>query len=552
MGQEEIKSNMDMGETSSGGSKYVDCPEAIGLEPVASSVTPSGLQRKLQARHIQMIAIGSNIGTGLFIGSGKALHTGGPLSLVLAFFLIAISLTIMMQCLGEMAVVIPVSGSFTRYATRFYDPALGFAMGWQYWLAWIAVFGAESSAFVLLINFWDMNPALTPLWISIFLVINLMIHLAPVRVFGEVEFFVSALKVVAVVTFIIVVWAIMGGAGPTGHKHGGEFWRLEGLDHGIHNGFKGLAAVFVTAAFAVGGTEMVGVVAGEAQHPRHNLPRAIRTLMWRIFIFYIVSMLFLTFVVPYNEPGLIGTTNANSSPFVLAIKDAGIQVLPHIFNAVVMVCVCSVGSTSIYISSRTLQAMSEDGFAWSFFGRVDRRGRPYVALIFSGAMATVLAYLNCSSTGAIVFSWFSAISGMAFFIAWLVIIASNWRFRAALKAQNDDTLDRRFAFKQILFPWLSIFAFVAISFMVVCQFIVSVWPIGAEPSASNFFSNFIGVPIFLIMWAGYKILYRTKWKKLTEVDLQTGRREEDPTEIDILEVHAAMTTKEKIMSYFHF
>ena len=149
---------------------------------------------------------------------------------------------------------------------------------------------------------------------------------------------------------------------------------------------------------------MVGVVAGEAQHPRHNLPRAIRTLMWRIFIFYIVSMLFLTFVVPYDLPGLVG--GSNSSPFVLAIKDAGIEVLPHILNAVVMVCVCSVGSTSIYISSRTLKAMAEDGFAWQILGKTDRRGRPYVALIFTGIVAAVLAYLNCSSTGAVVFSWY--------------------------------------------------------------------------------------------------------------------------------------------------
>lgn len=211
---------------------------------------------------------------------------------------------------------------------------------------------------------------------------------------------------------------------------------------------------------------MVGVVAGEAEHPRYNLPRAIKTLMWRIFIFYVVSMLFLTFVVPYNQQGLIGTKNANSSPFVLAIKDAGIRILPDILNAVVMICVCSVGSTSIYISSRTLKAMSEDGFVFKFFGKTDKKGRPWVALLFTGSIAIVLAYLNCSSTGAVVFGWFSSISGMAFFLAWLVIIACNWRFRAALKAQGDDTLDRRFAYKARLWPWLSIFAFVAILFMV--------------------------------------------------------------------------------------
>ena len=128
--------------------------------------------------------------------------------------------------------------------------------------------------------------------------------------------------------------------------------------------------------------------------------------MWRIVIFYIVSMIFLSFVVPYTSDDLIGGSNANSSPFVIAIRDAGIQILPDILNAVVVLCVCSVGSTSIYISSRTLQAIAEDGFAFRIFARTDRQGRPWTALLFTGAVAVVLAYLNCSSTGAEVFGWY--------------------------------------------------------------------------------------------------------------------------------------------------
>ncbi|KAI9798903.1 MAG: hypothetical protein M1833_004406 [Piccolia ochrophora] len=547
----ESKAQYDL-DVASGSEKYAVSHDDAAIEKGGSTVTPAGLQRKLKARHIQMIAIGSNIGTGLFIGSGKALHTGGPLALVMAFVLIAISLTIMMQCLGEMAVLIPVSGSFTRYSTRFYDPALGFAMGWQYWMAWVAVFGTEAAAFLLLIKFWSDRDDLVPMWITVFVIINLIIHFCPVRIFGEVEFVVSSLKVVSVVAFIIVTWAIMGGAGPKGRKHGAEYWQLPGLEGGLANGFKGLGAVFVTAAFACGGTEMVGVVAGEAQYPRYNLPRAIRTLMWRIFIFYVVSMLFLTFVVRYDNPNLVGGKDANSSPFVISIQDAGIEVLPHILNAVVIICVCSVGSTSIFIASRTLKSMAEDGFAFKFFATTDAKGRPYWALLFTGIIGTILSYLNCSSGGAKVFGWFSAISGMAFFIAWMVIIACNWRFRAALKAQNDDALERRFAFKASWHPYPSIFAFVAIFFMVVCQFIVSVWPIKEKSSAATFFANFIGMPIFLVMWVGYKLVYRTRWQKLTEVDLHTGRREDDPAEIELLEKYEAMSRGKRAISYLHF
>ncbi|RDW72192.1 hypothetical protein BP5796_08226 [Coleophoma crateriformis] len=350
--------------------------EETGQAPAADM-----LHRKLKARHIQMIAIGGNIGTGLFIGSGKALHTGGPLALVVGFFMVSVSLTMMMQCLGEMSVIFPIP--FTRYASRFIDPALGFAVGWQYWLCWVSIFGAESSAFVILINYWNNDPHLTPLWISIFIVLNIAIHLAPVRVFGEVEFIVSSLKVVTVCVFIIIVWCIMGGAGPTGHRHGAEYWHLPGLDHGLNNGFRGLASVFVTAAFAAGGTETVGVVAGEAQNPRYNIPRAVCTLMWRVFIFYVVSMLFLTFVVRYDADTLVGGSNANSSPFVLAVRQAGILTIPDLLNAIIMVCVVSVGSTSIYTSSRTLKGLADEGFAFPCFKKTDQHGRPCIALVFS-------------------------------------------------------------------------------------------------------------------------------------------------------------------------
>jgi amino acid transporter len=246
---------------------------------------------------------------------------------------------------------------------------------------------------------------------------TILMHVCPVRIFGEVEFVVSTIKVIAVVLFICVMGAIIGGAGAKGHRHTGEMWKLDGLDAvGLHNGFRGLASVFVLAAFAAGGIEMVGVMAGEIQHPKWTLPRAIKTLMWRIATFYILSMALLTFVVPYNAPGLIGSKDANASPFVIAVKMAGIKILPDVLNAVLVVSVCSVGSTSVYISSRTLKAMAEDGFAPSFCARTDKHGRPWVALLGTGAAAIVLAYLNVSSTGAVVFGWFSAISGMAFFL----------------------------------------------------------------------------------------------------------------------------------------
>ncbi|KAH7063697.1 AAT family amino acid transporter, partial [Macrophomina phaseolina] len=486
---------------------------SVAVGQVEGNQGDHGVQRKLKARHIQMIAIGSNIGAGLFIGSGKGLHNGGPLSLIIGFVCLSFVLTIMMQCLAEMAVVLPVSGSFTRYASRFYDRSLGFAVGWQYWLCWIAVFGAESSALLLgrkcPHQLLERRHALDAAVITIFVVINLCIHFAPVRVFGEVEFVVSTLKILAVITFLVVIWVIMGGGGPDGRVHGAEYWHRPGLENGIANGFYGFAAVFVTAAFATGGTEMVGVVVGEAQHPRHNLPRAVRMLMWRICVFY-------------QRPRVR-----------LRARDrggGGIGALPDLLNAVVMACVVSMGSTAVYISSRVLRGLAEEGFAPAVLARTDRLGRPYMALAASGAVGVVLAYMNCSSTGAVVFGWFSSVSGLTFFFAWLTIIGCNWRFHAAAKAQGDGIMDQRYQFRATCWPWLSIVAFVMIVFMIICQFAVSVKPIGSPASAETIFANFLGGPTFFLFCAVHKAIYRTKTVPLKEIDLETERRDVDPEE----------------------
>lgn len=499
-----------------------------------------------------MIAIGSNIGTGLFIGSGAALARGGPLSLMLAFLLIGLSLFTMMQTLTEMAVLFPASHSFTQYATRFVDRGLGFALGWQYWLCWVSVFAAEATAANILVRYW-VETVPTAVWITVFIAVNLVIHLFSVRVFGEVEFLVSTLKVVSVVVFIGVTMVIMAGGGPDGRRHGGEYWVDPGA---VANGFAGLASVFVTAAFACGGAEMVGIVSGETRHPRYNLPRAVRTLMWRILIFYITSLLFITFVVPSDHPNLLrGGSDAAASPFVIAIKDAGITVLPDLLNAVVLVCVCSVGSVSIYISSRVLLALAGDGMAPVLFTRTDAQGRPRNALIFTTVIASGISYLNVSSTGARVFSWFTSLSGMAFFLAWLVIIVANFRFRAAMAAQGQGGwVGQSFAYTASWWPWAPGAAFVAISFMVGCQFYVSLYPVGGTggPNAEVFFGGFIGVPIFLVMWAGWRVVKGGGIIPLEEVDLVTGRREEDPEEIKMLEDYQRLPTWRKALSYVHF
>ena len=376
----------------------------------------SRLNRKLKGRHMQMIAIGGSIGTGLFIGSGSALATGGPLALILDFGIIGIMLFCVVHALGELAVVFPIAGSFSVYSTRFIDPAWGFAMGWNYAMQWLVVLPLELTAAGITVSYWNSNINVG-VFITIFLVALVFINLAGVRGYGEAEFAFSIIKVIAVVGFIILGIVINCGGGPQGSYLGATYWHNPGA---LANGFKGICSVFVTAAFAFAGTELVGLAAAECENPRRTLPRATKQVFWRITLFYLISLFLIGLLVPYTNPQLLNSTSSvdvKASPFVIAIQNAGINVLPSIFNAVILVAVLSVGNSSTYGSTRTLAALAEIGQAPRIFAYIDKKGRPLVALILSLALGC-LAYINIAPVGPAVFNWLVALSGLSSFFTW--------------------------------------------------------------------------------------------------------------------------------------
>ncbi|RPB16434.1 hypothetical protein P167DRAFT_481337 [Morchella conica CCBAS932] len=492
------------------------------------------LQRALDARHLQMLAIASSIGTGLFIGSGQALRTGGPLALVVSFTWLGAVLTTMMQCLCEMATLYPTSGSFVTYASRYIDPAWGFTIGIMYWACWIGAFGTEATAARILVGYWlppdwSSSPGNAAILITVFNVIMVCIHICPVRVFGEIEFWVSSLKVISIVMFLIVIWVIMAGGGPEGQRHDGEYWVDPGA---LLNGFKGLSSVFVTAAFSCGGTEVAGIAGGETRQPRIAMPRAVRTLMFRIVFFYVVTILFLTFVVSASDPRLLGGSgggSVDSSPFVIAISNAGIKVLPDILNVIVLLCVCSVGSVSIYTASRVLCNMSQIGLLGKYWGfeKVDRHGRPMRAILMTAVIAVGLSYLNCTSSAANAFEWFTSLSGIAFLTCWPTIIFANWRWRAGIKAQNINIFGQKYVYEALWRPVYPLFGFISLIFMLGCHIYVSASPITATPSAENFFRSCIGIPLILVLYFGYKATYGTRIVRSHVMNLWEDKISED-------------------------
>ncbi|CAF1112930.1 unnamed protein product [Adineta steineri] len=480
----------------------------------------TGLHRTLKNRHLQMITIGGAIGTGLFISSGTALATGGPGALVLDFIIIGFMLFNVCMALGELCVVFPVSGSFIAYGSRFLDPAWGFAMGWNYALHKLIVIPLELTAAGIVINYWTTSINIG-VWITIFLVFLLIINLFGVRGYGEIEFYMSIIKVIAVIGFIILGIVLVFGGGPNHQYIGGKYWIHPGP---FANGFKGVCSVFVTAAFAFGGTEMVGLVAAETDNPLKTIPRATKQVFWRITIFYVVSLALIGCLVPYTSPRLLSGSSsydASASPFVIAIEDAGFKVLPSIFNAVILCAVLSVGNSNVYGASRTLCALAENGQAPKVLAYIDRKGRPLSAVALS-IIIGLLAYINCANVGTQLFQWLLALSGLSSFFTWGSICACHIMFRSAWKAQGH-TLDE-LVFVAPLGIVGSYFGLLLNILCLIAQFYIAVSPIHGSVTARSFFEAYLAVPIVIISYIVWKIWKKTPFMRPSTIDLETGRR----------------------------
>jgi amino acid transporter len=507
--------------------------KTFDVESAAAATAESPLARRLKGRHLQMIAIGGSIGTGLFVGSGSALAKGGPASLLIAFGLIGVMLYNTVHALGEMAVLFPVAGSFSAYSTRFLDPAWGFAMGWNYALQWLIVLPLEIVAAAITIEFWNEGRVNSNAWAAIFLVFIVAINLFGVKGYGEAEFVFSIIKVIAVIGFIILGIVLNCGGGPQGGYIGGIYWKKPGA---FHNGFKGLCSVFVTAAFSFAGTELVGLAAAETANPRKSLPTAVKQVFWRITLFYIVSLTIVGLLVPYDEPRLLSGSSSQdvkASPFVIAIENAGIKVLPSIMNVVVLVAVLSVGNSSVYGSSRTLAALAEQGQAPKILGYIDRKGRPIVSIAIASALGLLCFFAGSSKSGD-AFNWMMAISGLSSIFTWGSICLAHIRFRAGWKAQGH-TLDE-LAFRSqpgLIGSWVG---FIFNCLVLIAQFWTGFAPVGyAEMTTGelveNWFMAYLAAPIVLICYIGYKLVKKTSIVRSHNMDLHTGIRELNLAEI---------------------
>ncbi|PKI83347.1 hypothetical protein MVES1_002932 [Malassezia vespertilionis] len=531
-----------------GRDEFANTAVAVKTENNGVAFVPekTALKRNLAGRHIQFIALGGSIGTGLFIGSGSAYAEGGPGSLMIAFLVIAVMLVTTVFALGELAAVLPVSGAFSTYSTRFVDPSWGVAMGWNYWLQWLVALPLELTAATIIIQFWDSEEVVPKgVWIAIGLLIIIAINLFGVRGYGEFEFIASLLKVIGCIGFIICAIVIdcggtPGTPGSEGYL-GARGWHVPGYGAFV-NGFKGFCSIFITAAFAFSGTELVGLAAAETSNPRKQLPKAAKQVLFRVLIFYILSLFMITLIVPPNMQELNGSGDGNdprASPFVIAIQIGGIKALPQIFNAVILISALSVANASVYGASRTLLALAEQGGAPPIFKYVDREGRPLPAVIVS-LLFGLLGFLIYYASQSTVFDWLLAISGLSSIFAWASTCLAHIRFRKAWKLEGNPLS---------LLPWasplgeLGSWVGLSLNIIVVCAaFYEAAFPIGesemnASDRANAFFQSMISLPIVLVFFLLHKLISRSRYVRLNEIDIHTGRR--DPVSLEVLEEERA-------------
>lgn len=520
------------------------------LEKAIQKTANTELKLSISQLHQSLISLAGCVGSGLLVVSGQALQAGGPASVLLGWAFVSSFLYCTMQSLSELSALFRVSGSFFTYATRFIDPSFGFAAGLNYSLFWLVVLPLELVAASLCINFWksDINNVV---WVAIFYVLIIGLNLMGTGGFAHTELVAAIVKLLGVVGFDILAIVLICGGGDEGYI-GAKYWHNPGA---FANGFKGFVTVLITATYSLAGTELVGLtVAESATNPRIALPRAIKQVFYRILIFYMLTLTLIAFLVPSNSTEIIGSSSdATASPFVVAIKNGGIKVLPSIFNVIVLIALLSIGNSSVYGFSRTILALAESGYAPSAFEYVDRNGRPLVGILFA-AIFGLLAFVSASDKQSEVFAWLVALSALSTLFTWASCTVAHIRFRAAMKAQNRSLNELPYLSKTGV--WGSWYATICLFVVLALQFWVSLYPLGSQPDVVVFFKNYLGAVIVLVSYVGHKIWSRNLqfFIPLETMDLDTGRTETDIEKLqqELAEEAAALAARPWHVRMYYF
>ncbi|BEI91173.1 uncharacterized protein CcaverHIS019_0312430 [Cutaneotrichosporon cavernicola] len=491
----------------------------------------TGVVRALKSRHIQLIGIGSAVGIGLFIGSARSLIYAGPLGSLLGYTLFGFILWGVCLCAGEMAAFMPIRGGHLAWAHMYLDPAASFAIGWNYIYACLMFGCADIIAVCGLMEYWlpDVNVAA---WIVMTLAIVTVLNVFHVKFFGESEFYFASLKVLLIIGLLMMTFIVMLGGNPKHDRIGFRYWKNPGLfaeyhSKGAMGRFLGFFQVFKIAAFSMGGPDTMAMCAAEAVQPRKVLPRAVKAIVFRLAVFFVLGAVAIGVLVPYNDPFLIESVEtgvgANASAYVVGMKRLGIKVLPHIFNAVCVTSAASCTNGFVYLSMRILQSMALRGEAPKFFAKTNKHGVPLNCFYFVFAVLC-LSFMQLSNNGATVFGWFIDLSSVATMINYAAMDILGIRFHAGLKKQGFNS--------KTFLPWRTRYtvpwAYCSVFFLVIITLFQG-WEVFTKGGwdLRSFFTCYFGLAFFAICFIFWKIRYKTKAVRLEDMDFTSRLQEFD-------------------------
>ncbi|KAF5641186.1 proline-specific permease (proline transport) [Fusarium tjaetaba] len=475
-------------------------------------------------RHSQMIAIGGAIGTSLFVGTAQVLRISSPLFLLISYRVLPILICCIVTGIAEIATYLPVpGGTMAYYGHKYVSRSMGFAMGYLYWYSLGILIPYEFVASTLLINYWGtaVNGAV---WITIIYVIIVIVNLFPVRVFGECEFWSAGMKVLLILGLIFLSIVLFFGGGPDKDALYFRYWKDPGpvntyIVEGDAGRLVALLQSFVLASFAfVLAPEQLIVTAGEMQSPRYNLPRAARRYIWRLVVLFMPSVIGIGVVYSSNDPRLTAPGTARS-PFIIAIKNAGIPVLDSIVNALILLSAITAANAFLYSASRNLYSLSKAGSAPAIFKRCNRYGLPYYAVLITASLGC-LAYLSLSNSSLTVFNWLINLTNTSGYISWISCGIIYVRYRKAITHHKLES-----PYRSRLQPWGMYFGVIVSAILLIINGFTVFFP--SQWSVGDFFTAYISIPAFLLIYFGHRLHHRgDAWARNPEdVDMYEGMDE---------------------------
>ncbi|MEV5114353.1 amino acid permease [Peribacillus frigoritolerans] len=452
--------------------------------PNTNNTNENQLKRSMKSRHLFMISLGGVIGTGLFLSSGYTISQAGPGGTILAYLVGGLIMYLVMLCLGELTVAMPVTGSFQTYATKYIGPATGFTIGLMYWLTWVVTVGSEFTASGLLMQRWFPNTSVW-MWSAVFAILIFLLNSFSVKIFAETEFWFSGIKIITIILFIVLGGSAMLGFIPMDDRASAPMLSNFTVDGGLFpNGLLPVFMAMISVNFAFSGTELIGIAAGESENPEKDVPRSIRNVIWRTMFFFVGAIFVLSGLISWEEAGVI------ESPFVMVFDNIGIPYAADIMNFVIITALLSVANSGLYASTRMLWSLSNEKMISSFFGKITSNGVPLNALVISMAVAC-LSLLSSVFAPDTVYVVLVAISGFAVVVVWIGIVLSQYMFRKHFLKMGGDI--KNLKFRTPLYP------FVPIAACVLC--LASC--IGLAFDASQRIALYCGVPFIILCYLFY-------------------------------------------------